>query len=399
MARRILCVLDRLSARGGAERYLGEVVDALLDAGWECHAAWGHDDPTAAPLARRLASSRRLRRLDRRTPHAREDALCADLAALVDELRPDAILVQNVMGPAPLHALAATPHAVAVVQDHRVFCPARGKVFPDGQPCRVGMGSPCDACFVGDGGLDATLRDRRVELTRARLAAVRRFRRIVVLSRYVRDELVQAGVTPTAITVVPPAATPWALAAAPVPPSSERRGLAVPGRVAWHKGGTFLVEALAGAGVQAPVTFAGDGPGRDRLLETARRRGMTVSVTGWLSDPELSTRLGSARLVALPSLWAEPFGIAGIEAGALGLPVVATDVGGVHEWLEDELTGLLVPPADPPALAEAVRRLLADPRRADELGQAARTCIRERFPAAAFRETWRRLAETVAGET
>jgi len=74
----------------------------------------------------------------------------------------------------------------------------------------------------------------------------------------------------------------------------------------------------------------------------------------------------------VPSRWQEPFGFVALEAGAVGRPVVATDVGGLTGVVVDGVTGLLVPPRDPAALARGIQSLLDDPARADALGQAGR---------------------------
>jgi glycosyltransferase involved in cell wall biosynthesis len=99
----------------------------------------------------------------------------------------------------------------------------------------------------------------------------------------------------------------------------------------------------------------------------------------WTGREELPPLYRSSRMLVLPSVWEEPFGIPLVEAMASGLPVVATRVGGVPEVVEHGVTGLLVPPDDPEALAGAIGELLAEPRRARELGQAGRRRAAERF--------------------
>jgi glycosyltransferase involved in cell wall biosynthesis len=73
---------------------------------------------------------------------------------------------------------------------------------------------------------------------------------------------------------------------------------------------------------------------------------------GKLASSELNAAIDASTLVAVPSLWPEPFGLMGIEAQARGRPVVAYDVGGISEWMGD--AGILVPREDEPALAAAM---------------------------------------------
>ncbi|MCW2971467.1 MAG: glycosyl transferase group 1, partial [Solirubrobacterales bacterium] len=73
------------------------------------------------------------------------------------------------------------------------------------------------------------------------------------------------------------------------------------------------------------------------------------------------------------------FGIVGIEALAAGRPAVASATGGIVDWLEDGVSGLLVPPADVPALARALNELLADPGRQSAMGSAGKRAVAERF--------------------
>ncbi len=88
--------------------------------------------------------------------------------------------------------------------------------------------------------------------------------------------------------------------------------------------------------------------------------------------------LARARLFVLPSR-SEGIPLTALEAMACGLPVVATRVGGLPEVVDDGVTGLLVPPADPAALAEAMVAIWNDPDRGDRMGHAGRLRAEERF--------------------
>ena len=106
---------------------------------------------------------------------------------------------------------------------------------------------------------------------------------------------------------------------------------------------------------------------------------------GFLPHEEVCRRCAGASLLVNPSL-SETFGMALIEAMAQGLPVVATAVGGVPEIVRDGVTGLLVPPNDPHALAHAIVTVLSDARRAKQMGVAGRASVLERF-------TWEHVIE------
>jgi polysaccharide biosynthesis protein PslH len=142
-----------------------------------------------------------------------------------------------------------------------------------------------------------------------------------------------------------------------------------------------LVHATALAAGRAPqlsVAIAGDGACRQDLERLATELGVSDRVTflGQVSDvPALFAR---ASMFVLPSR-SEGIPLTALEAMACGVPVVATRVGGLPEVVDDAVTGLLVPPADPAALAEAMVLLWNDPARGDRMAAAARRRAEERF--------------------
>jgi glycosyltransferase involved in cell wall biosynthesis len=130
----------------------------------------------------------------------------------------------------------------------------------------------------------------------------------------------------------------------------------------------------------APVTLwiVGDGPLRSESDSCAEQLGMTSRVRWIGSVEDVGTYLGAADAFLLTS---DTEGIPGalLEAMTVGLPCVATDVGGISEVLEDGRTGFLAPPDDEDALADRLSRIVRDQERRRGMGEAARRCARERF--------------------
>lgn len=140
------------------------------------------------------------------------------------------------------------------------------------------------------------------------------------------------------------------------------------------------------------LLYVGDGPqlAELRALRDGLRAKEDIILAGY--RPDAKDILEGADLCVIPSVWQDALPLAVLEAMAWGKPVIATRVGGIPEMIEDGVHGLLVPPADEKALAEALRALLADPARAAQLGEAARRRVAEQF---APEEQIRRLIEIV----
>ena len=166
----------------------------------------------------------------------------------------------------------------------------------------------------------------------------------------------------------------------------DRRRVVFAGRLASPKGTDVLVRAARD--VEGEFVICGDGWQLQALKRMARRLGVEqrVSFRGWLGAEDLAEELAQASVVVVPSLWPEPFGLVGIEALAAGRPVVASATGGIPDWLEDGVNGLLVPPGDAPALARALDELLADPERQRTMGAAGRDLVARRFTPASHVE-------------
>jgi glycosyltransferase involved in cell wall biosynthesis len=170
------------------------------------------------------------------------------------------------------------------------------------------------------------------------------------------------------------------------------------GRLVPRKGVDTVIHALARVPGARLVVAGGPDAGRldadpevVRLRHRAEQAGVAgrVDFLGRVDQAQLPALLRSADVV-VTAPWYEPFGIVPLEAMACGRPLVGSAVGGLLDTVVDGRTGLLVPPRDTAALAQALRDLLADPDARRRMGLAARARAEARYG-------WDRVAEQVEG--
>ncbi|MBI2216258.1 MAG: glycosyltransferase family 4 protein [Candidatus Rokubacteria bacterium] len=155
----------------------------------------------------------------------------------------------------------------------------------------------------------------------------------------------------------------------------------VVGRLEMQKGHAYLLEAWPAVLAELPdarLVLAGDGSLRDALVQKAGALGIADRVIFLGFRPDVPRVLDAIDVLALPSLY-EGMPLTAIEAAAMARPVVATAVDGTVEVVRDGVTGSLVPPGDPPALARALTAILGDPPRAARMGASGRAWACERF--------------------
>lgn len=213
--------------------------------------------------------------------------------------------------------------------------------------------------------------------------------RIVTVSEFQRDWALRVGVgTPDQVVAIPNG-VPLGRTQPTRSAADVRAELGIgdsfmvlsTGRLAEQKGLEYLIRAAVLLRRELPaarVVLAGDGPLRDELTRLVVDLGLedTVSVLGYRSD--VGDLLAAADLVVLPSLW-EGLSISLLEAMAAGKPVVTTSIGSNREVTNDGETAVLVSPKDAVGLAAAIRSLMGDQERLDDLGSRGRDVQRERY--------------------
>ncbi len=157
----------------------------------------------------------------------------------------------------------------------------------------------------------------------------------------------------------------------------------VVGRLTGQKGHTFLIEALKSlipARQNLHALLVGKGELRSALEAQVRQANLGEHVHFLGQRDDIPALLAAADMFILPSLW-EGLSVALLEAMAAAKPVIATAVSGTRQVMVQRQTGLIVPPGNSSALAEAVDQLLAEPERAVAMGQAARQYVSANYSA------------------
>ena len=256
----------------------------------------------------------------------------------------------------------------------------KSHAFPQTRPCTRRFGPMCLVFHYPRrcGGLNPLRAWQMYRFEACRNVRLAAYRAILVASAHMYREFEQHGLDQEKLRLVP---LPIVDAMSDAPP----RGSGAPagrilfvGRLTDLKGLRYLIEAIPRAvmklGQQLTLTVVGDGPERRRLQELAQRMEVPATFTGWMDFEKSRDIMRECDLLAVPSLWPEPFGMVGMEAGSIGIPAVGYAVGGIPDWLIAGQTGELAP-GDPPTvqgLAEAIVRALADPRHYRELCSGAR---------------------------
>lgn len=208
----------------------------------------------------------------------------------------------------------------------------------------------------------------------------------ITVSDAVRQILTDSGVAPEWVTTVHSGIDlqrfQQVQAAPPLFPAGTRV-IGTVGHLADHKGHRYLVEATALLARQEPdvrVVIAGDGELRQALETQAAALGVTdrLCFTGFRQD--ILALMQSFEIFVMPS-HLEGLGTAVLDAMALGKPVVAAQAGGIPEVVHHGRTGLLVPPRDAAALAEAIGFLLHHPEQCQAFGLAGRQRVAQHFTA------------------
>lgn len=381
---RILIATSHRNMVGGVEKYLQEILPCLAQRGHELALVYEY---------RFSPAQERVDRPDLGIPSL-GIAESGTEAALrfVRDWKPDLVYSQGIMAAGFQSTLLDEYPTVFYAHNYVGTCASGEKchAFPSPQPCDRRFGPMCLVLYYPRrcGGLNPLTMWKMYQRTAESNAQIPRYSAILVASAHMRREYERHGAQPQKIQLAPlPNPNEGAQFQASTR-SITRGNLLFLGRLTQLKGAAELLRAIPLAerqlGRPLNVTVAGDGPQRGHLEKLALRNQLTAEFTGWVGGARKADLMAQADLLVAPSLWPEPFGLVGIEAGALGLPAAGYDVGGISDWLVPGYSGELAPGHPPTAegLAEAITRALSDPSHYAALCRGARE-VAARFTLAA----------------
>lgn len=222
---------------------------------------------------------------------------------------------------------------------------AKSHAFPRPCICRRTFGPACLVQYLPRrcGGPNPVSGVRLYSQQKRRQKVLQKSNVVIVASAHMRDEAIRDGISPRRVFVVPLFPTTQVRDLQPPSRRPQTGSILFLGRVTRVKGLDLLIRAIPiveqTASKRLNLTVAGDGAEMAKVRERARENGVNVEWRGWVGPAEREALMRRADLLALPSLWPEPFGIVGLEAAAIGLPTVSFANGGITEWLLPGVTG------------------------------------------------------------
>ena len=264
----------------------------------------------------------------------------------VEAWAPQVVYLHGLLDPSLEATLVTRFPTVLFAHNYYGTCISGSKshAFPARRPCERTFGPLCLLLHYARrcGGLNPSTTWRQYRLQTDRHVLSTQYRAVVVASAHMRREYHRHGVPVERLHCVPlfPTGT------SPDPsrlPSAPRPAGSLPWDD-WWKTRAFRCSCPLWPGrgtLGRPLTLsvAGDGPARPQLERLARRLKVPAEFLGWVNASRRNALMRQADLLAAPSIWPEPFGLVGIEAGCVGLPAVAYATGGVPDWLVPGETG------------------------------------------------------------
>ncbi|HEX5222070.1 MAG TPA: glycosyltransferase family 4 protein [Verrucomicrobiae bacterium] len=375
--KRILFVHDRFGAFAGAESNILASAQGLNERGYQT--AILHGPATGQSESAWHAA------FPRRFPLPAKGAKRADVIKAIDTFAPDVIYVHNLDDLEALSALLDSQVPIArMVHDHNLYCLRSYKYnYFTRQICNRALSPyclvPCGAFINRDHRGGFPLKWTSYSAKHRELDLNRRVDCLVVATTFMKDQLLRNRFAAEQIEIHPP--VPRGHEAATQSNFSDRNLIIYSGQITRGKGVDILLRALAQVTEPFECLIFGEGNYRTLCEALCHELGLAdrVHFQGYVPPSSIAQHYQECSVVAVSSVWPEPFGAVGLEGMRHGLPVVAFDAGGIKEWLLDGINGFLVPWMNHRLYAQRLDELLRNKPLARQLGERGRQMMAETF--------------------
>lgn len=388
---KVLHVNDVYNSLGGAQQYMLESAQLLAEVGHESAILY-------------LRASNRPAEEKWSAYHVPDDDLLRyRVRQVVEWEQPDIAFIHQVSSVPMIKVVNDLLPTIAYVHSFDSVCAGSGKYhWQNDKICRRKAGWSCLPIHYlcrCSAARDPRTAYRLVAKANELKTVLKRVPRILVASSFMKDLLVQNGFETERLEVLGPhfisAEREVEFAEAENPPT-----VLFAGRLEREKGLPYLLRAFSLISSLGRLVIAGTGSLLTEYEALVDRLGLTrhVSFVGWMNTNALGTLFQRSSFLVMPSIWPEPFGKVGIESLAHGRPVIAFDVGGIHEWLGNGVNGYLVNALDERELAAKMERLLTQPCLAAQMGREGQKVVFTRFSATEHRQRLLSILDSALGQ-
>lgn len=367
---RILFVNTNHGFVGGVERYLHRTAQLLVAMGWTVYGLFEKDAGYSEEFDQPFHS------IYYDTPARRREIL-----SLLRDVGVEVVFVHKIEDPDLMQQLNRGFKTISMVHDHDYYCLRKHKYFPYKRkncylPFNPVYCSICCGLVVRNRGAKVPFSFVPLSKKRALLEQMKKVKLSLVLSEYMRDNLLLNGWEETKIEKLYP------IQVAKIPPervSHYPAHLLYVGQLIRGKGVDLLLRAVKWVKEPFILQIVGTGNDEEFLQKLSKRYKLQdkVEFIGWTSNVEQYYK--EADILIVPSRWQEPFGLIGLEAFAYRVPAIGFDIGGISEWLQDGVNGYLVPPEDIKMMAEKIDYLIQHKELRESMGQNGYEYVKKNF--------------------
>lgn len=303
-----------------------------------------------------------------------------NLSKLIGDFRPDIIHAHGwSMFTASKVAKSRRVPVVATLHDYGFFCPKRtlyversSSLCPLLGKDRLRISLQCVGCSVESYGLRAPIMPMLMKYSSSLLSNIQQF---IAVSSYVKQVAERSSLSP--VSCIPNFIDTKVVRATTMYKESDNVGVLFLGTLARHKGVEVLLKAfreLCRRGLKIQLTMVGRS-----FTGFDVRPPPEVKMIRDATYNQTLNAIASSKILVIPSIWPEPFGIVALEGMAFSKPIIASQSGGLVDLVIPEKNGLLVPPGDATSLADAISELYFDDDRIERMGLYGNQYLKEMF--------------------